>query len=168
MERVLIILSVHPDSVDGQHLAATLVRLATATTEPSEESERLTEDGRVGGAKAATTHVDTGRIVPGRPGLIEVDVPVGNAGNPPTGARLAYPYGVASMQVATLNLTVDAGGGQNDAAALPCCSAAPAPARARAGTGTAAPPPCPFRSPRRRCRAWERPPPRLPPRRVRG
>jgi hypothetical protein len=49
--------------------------------------------------------------------------------------------GGASMQVATLNLTVDAG---------------PRPS------------PCPFRSPRRRCRSWERPRPRLPPRRLRG
>jgi hypothetical protein len=97
------------------------------------------EDGRVGGGKA--THVDAGRIVPGRPGLVEVDVPVANVGSPPAGARLASPYGVTSMQVATLTLTIDAGGGQDDAAAVPCGSAAPAPARAPAAAP--APPPLP-------------------------
>jgi hypothetical protein len=99
------------------------------------------EDGRVGGGKDAKTHADAGRLTPGKPGTIEVDVPLANVGNPPAGARLAYPYGQTSMQLATLNLTIDAAGGQSDAVALPCASAPPAPAKAPA---SAAPVPLPI------------------------
>ncbi len=86
----------------------------------------LFEDGEVGGGKGSV-HEDAGRFTTGSPGTIEVDVPLGNVGSPPVGARLQFPYASTSLQLATLSLGVDAAGGQDDAVALPCGSAPPAP-----------------------------------------
>ena len=68
--------------------------------------------------------------MPGKPGLVEVDVPLGHVGSPPAAARLMYPYGETWLELATLNLTIDEAGGQDDAVAQPCGSAPPAPAAA--------------------------------------
>jgi len=97
------------------------------------------EDGKVGGGKGAT-HAASGRLVPGKPGTVEVDMPLAGIGTPTPGARLAYPYAMTSMQLATLNPTIDAAGGQDDAVALPCATAPAAPTPPPA---TPAPPPVP-------------------------
>ena len=99
------------------------------------------EDGKVGGGKASI-HTDSGRIVAGRPGTVEVDIPLTNVGNPTAGARLAYPYAMTSMAIATLNPTIDAAGGQDDAVALPCATAPAAP-KAPAASPVPAPVPVP-------------------------
>ncbi|MGH7749098.1 MAG: hypothetical protein ACREQ5_30690, partial [Candidatus Dormibacteria bacterium] len=88
------------------------------------------EDGQIGGGKNAKVHADAGRLTPGKPGTIEVDIPLANVGKPPVGARLAYPYATTTLQFATLNPAIDAAGGQNDAVALPCGSAPPPPVKA--------------------------------------
>ena len=97
-----------------------------AHTDVDRTGRVLFEDGKVGGGKDSV-HADAGRLTAGRPGTIEVDIPLGHVGAPPVGARLQFPYASTSMQLATLNLGVDAAGGQDDAVALPCASAPPAP-----------------------------------------
>jgi pseudomonalisin len=101
------------------------------------------DDGMVGGGKGSS-HSDAGRLVPGNPGLVEVDVPLGHVGSPPAGARLMYPYGESWLELATLSLTTDEAGGQDDAVAQPCGSAPPAPAAAPPAAPNPLPVPLPI------------------------
>jgi len=105
------------------------------------------EDGRVrsGAGPAPKTNVDQGRFVPGSPGTIEIDVPVAHVGSPAVGTRLQYPYGMSSLQLATLAPTIDAAGGQDDVVLEPCGTIpGPPPAPAPPPASTPAPPALPL------------------------
>jgi pseudomonalisin len=78
------------------------------------------------GANDAHTD-DTGRLTMGRPGSIEIDVPIDRVGNPPRGSRLQRPLGEAALELGPTPVTLDTGGTQLDALVTPC-PGAPAPA----------------------------------------
>jgi Pro-kumamolisin, activation domain len=80
------------------------------------------------GANDAHTD-DTGSLTLGRPGSVEIDVPVDHVGSPPRGARLQLPLGEAGLELGPSPSTIDIGGTQDDAVMTPC-TAGPAPAAA--------------------------------------
>lgn len=46
-----------------------------------------------------TAHTDTGRFVTGKDGVVEIDVPLANAGSPPSGALVAQPTGQTYIEI---------------------------------------------------------------------
>jgi hypothetical protein len=79
------------------------------------------------GANDVNTN-DTGSLTTGRPGRIEIDVPLAHVGSPPVGTRLLYPLGEAALELGPQPATVDIGGTQFDALLTPCPGAVPPPA----------------------------------------
>ncbi|HEX3606465.1 MAG TPA: S53 family peptidase [Candidatus Dormibacteraeota bacterium] len=94
-------------------------------------------DGISDAKGSADAHTDdTGGLVKGSPGRIQIDVPLSHVGSPPPGARLTYPLGDATEEIGILPAGVDTGGTQRDALLVPCGSAPPNPPAAQ-------PPPLP-------------------------